>query len=151
MGDEGSEVFCISLADLMEAPRQMPLNCLLARPEDEAEECQLYGSLPEPYTSKSVQDELLSRLPWLVGLLLFLTVSSAILEYYDDVVQRHIVIAFYLTALVGAGGNSGSQASALVLQALATGELAPTIEDLWRVLRKELLISVGVAAVLSLS
>ena len=44
-------------------------------------------------------------------------VSSAILEYYDALLQKHLVIAFYLTALVGCGGNAGSQAASLVLQA----------------------------------
>jgi len=142
------EDVCICLEDLLEAPRQMPLSCLIE--SEDSEECQLYAALPEPYVGRGALTELLGRLPWLVGLLAFLTVSSAILEYYDAMLQRHLVIAFYLTALVGCGGNSGSQAASLVLQSLATGELAPTPEDLGRVLRKELLVALGIAAVLSL-
>jgi len=141
------DLFCISLQDLLEAPRQMPLNCLLG--QEDSEECQLYGALPEPYLGRGPFTELLSRLPWLVGLLAFLTVSSAILEYYDALLQRHLVIAFYLTALVGCGGNSGSQAAALVLQGLATGELAPTFGEVGRVLQKELVVGLGISAVLS--
>lgn len=147
-GPEADGVFCISLADLLEAPRQMPLDCLIGS-RDDLEECQLYEFAPEPYATRGVVAELASRLPWLVGLLAFLTVSSAILEYFDALLQRHLVIAFYITALVGCGGNSGSQAASLILQALATGELAPTAEDMGNVLRKELLISLGIAAVLS--
>ena len=139
---------CISLADLLEAPRQLPLNCLLGL--GDKEECELYSSAPEPYLGKSVQAELSGRLPWLVGLLVFLSVSSAILEFFDGLLQRHLVIAFYLTALVGCGGNAGSQAASLVLQALATGELVPTFGDLGRVLTKEIVVSGGIAAVLSL-
>mmetsp|Transcript_77078 Transcript_77078/g.178786 ORF Transcript_77078/g.178786 Transcript_77078/m.178786 type:complete len:265 (+) Transcript_77078:3-797(+) len=146
---EGGEgLFCIVLADLLEAPRQLPLNCLLGM--DEAEECQLYGTKPEPYASRSPAAELTGRLPWLVGLLFFLTVSSAILEYYDGLLQKHLVIAFYLTALVGCGGNSGSQAASLILQGLATGDLAPTPRDIAVVLQKELIVGLGIAAVLSL-
>jgi len=149
--EAGNGLFCISLADLLDAPRQMPLDCLLGDgQEDDKEECELYGSTPEPYVGRSPMTELTGRMPWLVGLLFFLTVSSAILEYYDDMLQRHLVIAFYLTALVGCGGNAGSQASSMVLQALATGELAPTNDDISRVLRKELLVALGVAAVLSI-
>lgn len=144
---DDNELFCISLEDVLQAPRQLPLNCIL---ESEAsEECQLYGALPEPYITRGPLPELMGRLPWLVGLLFFLTVSSAILEFYDALLQRHLVIAFYLTALVGCGGNSGSQAAALVLQGLATGELAPSWDDIRRVLEKELLVSFGIAAVLS--
>mmetsp|Transcript_27782 Transcript_27782/g.54568 ORF Transcript_27782/g.54568 Transcript_27782/m.54568 type:complete len:408 (-) Transcript_27782:30-1253(-) len=138
---------CIALADLLEAPRELPLSCLVGE-DDEAEECELYGSLPEPYKELGPLTELASRLPWLVGLLFFLTVSSAILEYYDDLLQRHLVIAFYLTALVGCGGNAGSQAAALVLQGMATGELAPTARDVGNVIVKEFLVGLGVAAAL---
>jgi len=139
---------CINLADLLEAPRQLPLDCLLGL--GNKEECDLYSSAPEPYVGKSVQTELYGRLPWLLGLLVFLSVSSAILEFFDVLLQKHLIIAFYLTALVGCGGNAGSQAASLVLQALATGELVPTFGDLWRVLRKEVLVAPGIAATLSL-
>jgi len=143
----GSGPFCILLEDLLEAPRKMPLECLVS---DSNEECQLYEDTPEPYIDREPSSELMSRLPWLVGLLLFLTVSSAILEFYDAVLQRHLVIAFYLTALVGCGGNSGSQAASLILQALATGELRPTVADVLRVAEKELLVGLGAAVALSL-
>jgi len=119
---------CINLADLLEAPRQLPLDCLLGL--GNKEECDLYSSAPEPYVGKSVQTELYGRLPWLLGLLVFLSVSSAILEFFDVLLQKHLIIAFYLTALVGCGGNAGSQAASLVLQALATGELVQSPESL---------------------
>lgn len=141
-----ASVACISLADLLEAPRHLPLGCLL---DEEKEECELYAVVPEPYKEKSVESELSGRLPWLVGLLVFLTVSSAILEYYDGLLQKHLIIAFYLTALVGCGGNAGSQAASLVLQALATGELVPNLKDLGSVLWKELQVSLGIAFVLA--
>lgn len=145
----GGGLFCVSLGDLLEAPRQMPIKCLLGTEED-SEECVLYENVREPYLERGLGTELMGRLPWLVGLLSFLTVSSAILEYYDALLQRHLVIAFYLTVLVGCGGNAGSQASSLVLQALATGEVVPSVTDVWRVLRKELLVALSIAAVLSI-
>lgn len=144
---KGEGLFCITLRDLLEAPRNLPLSCLLG--SGDPEQCELYGSGPESYKDKDAMSELASRLPWLVGLLIFLTVSSGILEYYDAMIQRHLVIAFYLTALVGCGGNSGSQAAALVLQALATGELVPSWEDILHVIRKELLVALGIAVTLS--
>ncbi|CAK9056506.1 unnamed protein product, partial [Durusdinium trenchii] len=141
-----ASVACISLVDLLEAPRHLPLGCLL---DDGKEECELYSVAPEPYKEKNVESELSGRLPWLVGLLFFLTVSSAILEYFDGLLQQHLIIAFYLTALVGCGGNAGSQAASLVLQALATGELVPSLSDLASVVLKELQVSLGIALVLA--
>jgi len=143
---DGEELCRISMADLLEAPRNMPLNCLI---DDSQEECDLYQAVADSYASRSVMSELTSRLPWLVGMLGFLTVSAAILEFYDDLLHRHLVIAFYLTALVGCGGNAGSQACSMVLQALASGEVVPVNKDIGTVLWKELQLSVGVAAVLS--
>lgn len=134
------------LQDLLDAPRNMPLECLVS---DAAEECELFLDQPEPYSARDPGPELLGRLPWLLGLMVFLTVSSAILELYDGVLQRHLAIAFYLTPLVGCGGNSGSQAAAMVLQALATGELKPTVGDALRVAEKELQVGLGAALVLS--
>eukprot|EP00913_Durusdinium_trenchii_P032757 g30665.t1 len=84
------------------------------------------------YKEKNVESELSGRLPWLVGLLFFLTVSSAILEYFDGLLQQHLIIAFYLTAL-----------------ALATGELVPSLSDLASVLLQELQVSLGIALVLA--
>jgi len=141
---------CISLGDLLDAPRSMPLDCLIGSGEVDEEECELYANVMEPYSTRGVMTELEGRLPWLVGLLVFLTVSSAILEYYDAMLQRHLIIAFYLTALVGCGGNSGSQASSLVLQALATGEVVPNFADSSKILQKEFLVSVGIAVTLSI-
>jgi len=142
----GDDLACIPLAALLSAPRNMPLECLI---DSDAEECQLYDMAPVPYASRTVMNELMSRLPWLVALLAFLTVSSAILEYYDELLQKHLIIAFYITALIGCGGNSGSQASALVLQSLATGDIAPVPRDGFTVITKEFLVSLGIAVVLA--
>jgi len=139
---------CIALTDLLEAPRQMPLRCLLGI-DDDGEECELYETPSDSYTSRGAMAELVERLPWLLGLMAFLTVSSAVLESYDYLLQRHLIIAFYLTALVGCGGNSGSQAASMVLQSMARGELLPTMDSVWSVLQKELTVALGVAAVLA--
>ena len=59
----------------------------------------------------------------LIGLLVFQSCSSFILASYEVLLQRHSVIVFFLTMLVGAGGNAGNQAAVLVIRGLATGEI----------------------------
>lgn len=63
------------------------------------------------------------RLSWLVALLLFQSISSVILGYFEELIERHVVIALFLTMLIGTGGNAGNQSSAIVIRGLATGEI----------------------------
>jgi Mg/Co/Ni transporter MgtE len=67
--------------------------------------------------------KLLERAGVLIALLIFQSCSSFILEDYEVFLLRHSVIVFFLTMLVGAGGNAGSQAAVLVVRGLATGEI----------------------------
>ena len=59
----------------------------------------------------------------LVGLLAFQSCSSFILASFEKLLQRHSVVVFFLTMLVGAGGNAGNQAAVLVIRGLATGDV----------------------------
>lgn len=59
----------------------------------------------------------------LIALLIFQSCSSFILAHYEALLTRHSVIVFFLTMLVGAGGNAGNQAAVLVIRGLATGEI----------------------------
>jgi Mg/Co/Ni transporter MgtE len=59
----------------------------------------------------------------LVALLIFQSCSSFILASFEALLKRHSVVVFFLTMLVGAGGNAGNQAAVLVIRGLATGEI----------------------------
>lgn len=75
--------------------------------------------------SESFGARLRKRAGLLVGLLVFQSFSSFILSTYEPLLQRHTVVVFFLTMLVGAGGNAGNQSAVLVIRLLATGELSP--------------------------
>lgn len=59
------------------------------------------------------------RAGWLVALLMFQSTSSFILERFDPLLHRHPVVVYFLTMLVGAGGNAGGQSTVLVVRRLA--------------------------------
>eukprot|EP00927_Polykrikos_kofoidii_P008516 TRINITY_DN13539_c0_g1_i1.p1 TRINITY_DN13539_c0_g1~~TRINITY_DN13539_c0_g1_i1.p1 ORF type:complete len:364 (+),score=58.82 TRINITY_DN13539_c0_g1_i1:63-1094(+) len=59
------------------------------------------------------------RAGWLVMLLMFQSTSSIILEHFELLIQHHPVVIYFLTMLVGAGGNAGSQSTVLVVRRLA--------------------------------
>uniref|UniRef100_A0A0G4I7Z3 SLC41A/MgtE integral membrane domain-containing protein n=1 Tax=Chromera velia CCMP2878 TaxID=1169474 RepID=A0A0G4I7Z3_9ALVE len=69
------------------------------------------------------------RTGWLVGLLIIQSISSFILKAFDSVVLQHEVIVLFLTMLVGAGGNAGSQSTVIIIRALALGHLDPKKKD----------------------
>jgi Mg/Co/Ni transporter MgtE len=81
-----------------------------------------YGMCPlEPKISFA--SSVFERGGWLVGLLIFQSFSSYILSANESLLQSHPSIIFFLTMLVGAGGNAGNQASVRVIRGLALGTL----------------------------
>lgn len=62
-----------------------------------------------------------SRATWLIGLLAVQSASSFILAGNEALIQRHPAIVYFLTMLVGAGGNAGNQSAVRVIRGLATG------------------------------
>lgn len=67
--------------------------------------------------------QLFDRLIWLVGLLIFQSGSSFILSSYYPLLNKHPAIVFFLTMLVGSGGNAGNQASVRAIRGIALGTL----------------------------
>ena len=60
---------------------------------------------------------------WLVGLLLLQSYASMILEVFEALLQKHLVITLFLPMLIGAGGNASNQSAMSVVRGLATGEV----------------------------
>jgi len=63
------------------------------------------------------------RTLWLVGLLLLQSYASLILESFEALLQKHLVITLFLPMLIGAGGNASNQSAMLVVRGLAMGEV----------------------------
>lgn len=76
------------------------------------------------------------RAPWLLILFMSEFITTFAMERYDRVLAAVAQLSFYIPLLVSAGGNSGSQSSALIIRGLAVGDIRST--DWWRVLLKEL-------------
>lgn len=99
------------------------------------------GKLEEPSFMKNMLD----RGGWLVGLLVFQSFSSFILAYNEKLLQTHPAIVYFLTMLVGAGGNAGNQATVRVIRELALGRL-PDGTKLAFVLR-EVVMALGLSVI----
>lgn len=63
---------------------------------------------------------------WLIGLLILQSFSSIILSKYEQLLQQHPVLIYFLTMLIGAGGNAGSQATVRMIREIALGNVTST-------------------------
>ena len=116
--------------------------------EEETEDIhKLGGSQPldEPYMSSSLIDLFKKRVGWLLVLFIAEAFTGNILKSYEDVLSQVVALTFFIPLLTDTGGNSGSQASTLVIRAMALGEV--TLDDLAKILWKE----IRVGAILGLA
>jgi magnesium transporter len=72
---------------------------------------------------------------WLVVLFLSEMLTTVAMTHYQDEVARAVVLATFIPLMISSGGNTGSQASTLVIRAMALGEVR--LRDWWRVVRRE--------------
>jgi magnesium transporter len=93
-------------------------------------------ALDEPYLEMPLLKLFRKRIVWLVVLFLSEMLTTTAMSYFEDEIAKAVVLAIFIPLIISSGGNSGSQASTLIIQAMALGEL--TIADWWRVIRREL-------------
>lgn len=84
---------------------------------------------------------------WLSALFIGQTITILVLGGFQDQLDKAVVLSLFMPLVMSCGGNSGSQAAALITRALALGEVAPC--DWARIVRKELLSSLMLAAALA--
>ncbi len=68
--------------------------------------------------------------------------------YFGDEIGVVVALAFFLPLIISSGGNSGSQASTLIIQAMALGEV--TVADWWRVMRREIISGLMLGVILGI-
>src|SRR6185436_11641394 len=108
--------------------------------EEFSEDMQKMGgteALDEPYLEMPLVKLFGKRIWWLVVLFLGELFTATAMGYFEDEIQKAVVLALFIPLIISSGGNTGSQASTLIIQAMALGEVTPT--DWWKVMRREVL------------
>lgn len=100
------------------------------------------------YKTASIWKLWAKRFPWLLALLLANFITAAVIEAYDYVIDFEVVLAAFIPLLIGTAGNSGTQSATLIIRGLATQDIE--ISDIWRILRKELLVGILLGIVLGI-
>ena len=108
--------------------------------EEFGEDIQKIGgteALNEPYLDIGIPSLIKKRAGWLVILFLGEMFTATAMQFFQHEIEVATVLALFIPLIMSSGGNSGSQASTLIIQAMALGELS--IKDWWRVMRRELI------------
>ena len=100
------------------------------------------------YLKTSVFSMAKNRILWLLILMVSSSITGSIMTSYNDVLSQVVVLASFIPMLMDTGGNCGSQSSTLIIRGLALGELK--YKDTWKILWKELRVSVMVGLALAI-
>lgn len=117
--------------------------------EEATEDIQKLGgleALDEPYTTIPLLRMVKKRATWLIILFLGEMLTATAMQGYNGEIEKAAILAMFLPLIISSGGNSGSQATTLVIRAMALGELR--LRDWWRVVRKELLSGFSLGLIL---
>jgi magnesium transporter len=117
--------------------------------EEASEDMQKVGgmeALDEPYLSTGFYQLVKKRAGWLAVLFLGEMLTATALGHFESELDKAVVLALFLPLIISSGGNSGSQATTLVIRAMALGEVV--MRDWLRVVRREVFAGIVLGSIL---
>ena len=113
---------------------------LSVQKEEDTEDIQKLGgteALEEPYLTIPLLEMVKKRAGWLVVLFLGEMLTASAMGIFEDEIAKAVVLTLFIPLIISSGGNSGSQATTLIIRAMAVGDVY--LSDWWRVMRRELI------------
>jgi len=117
--------------------------------EEATEDFQKMGgtqALETTYFNTTFLDMIRKRAGWLMVLFVGEMFTATAMSYYEDQIAKAVVLALFIPLIISSGGNSGSQASTLVIRAMALGEVR--LRDWWRVMYREIFSGLTLGVIL---
>ncbi len=117
--------------------------------QEDTEDVQKIGgseALQEPYMGISLPRLVRKRASWLVILFLSEMLTATAMGRFQNEIAKAVILSIFVPLVISSGGNSGSQASTLIIRAMAVGEVH--LRDWWRVMRREILSGASLGAIL---
>jgi magnesium transporter len=136
--DQGVLIGIVTIDDVLDAAQDMATRDL-----------QRFGgtaALDGSYLATSATGMVRKRAGWLVVLLCGEMLTATAMGFFEHEIARAVVLALFVPLIISSGGNSGSQASTLVIRALALGDLSS--HDWWKVARRECVSGLALGAIL---
>src|SRR6202007_1951988 len=90
----------------------------------------------EPYMQIGFRSMIRRRAGWLCALFLSEMLTASAMQHFEGALEKAVVLTLFIPLIMSSGGNSGSQATSLLIRALALGQLR--LRDWWRVAVREI-------------
>ncbi|MBL7765399.1 MAG: magnesium transporter [Chitinophagaceae bacterium] len=107
--------------------------------EEYSEDIQRIGgteALDEPYLDVTLFKLYKKRIVWLIVLFFGELLTISAMSGFEDQIAKVVMLATFIPLIISSGGNSGSQAATLIIQAMAMDDIS--VGDWWRILRREI-------------
>ena len=104
-------------------------------------------ALDAPYLKIGLFSMIQKRAGWLAVLFVGEMFTATAMGYFEDEIAKAVVLALFVPLIISSGGNSGSQATSLIIRALAVRDI--TLGDWWRVMKRELVAGCALGCVLA--
>lgn len=117
--------------------------------EEATEDIQKIGgteALDEPYMEIAILQMVRKRATWLIVLFVSEMLTATAMGRFEAEIAKAVVLSIFVPLVISSGGNSGSQASTLIIRAMALGEV--TLKDWWHVMRREILSGLSLGGIL---
>jgi magnesium transporter len=117
--------------------------------EEATEDIQKMGgseALDEPYMKIALSRMVRKRGSWLVILFLSEMLTATAMSRFEHDIAKAVVLSIFVPLVISSGGNSGSQASTLIIRAMALGEVG--LADWWKVMKREFLSGLALGGLL---
>ncbi len=136
--EQGRVVGIVTVDDIIDA--------MIAETTEDVQKFGGMEALDEPYMDMGMVAMIKKRAGWLAVLFLSEMLTASAMQHFSDELERAIVLTLFIPLIMSSGGNSGSQATSLIIRALALGEL--TLRDWWRVAIREIPTGMILGAIL---
>jgi magnesium transporter len=116
---------------------------------EQTEDVQKFGgmeALDQPYMEIGLGSMVRKRAGWLCALFLGEMLTATAMGHFEQEISKAVVLALFIPLIISSGGNSGSQATSLIIRALALREVS--VRDWWRVAMREVPAGLALGAIL---
>jgi magnesium transporter len=104
-------------------------------------------ALDAPYLAIGLGTMIRKRAGWLALLFMGEMLTATAMGHFEDEIAKAVVLALFVPLIISSGGNSGSQATSLIIRAMAVSDV--TLRDWWRVMWRELIAGLALGLVLA--
>lgn len=104
--------------------------------------------LDEPYMNSSVWEVIKKRAGWLMILFVGESFTATAMGFFENQISKAVVLALFVPLIISSGGNTGSQASTLIIRSLALGEV--TIKEWWKIFSREIRVGLILGIILGI-